>query len=287
MQPVPTFLILSALVFLAACAEQSSSPAEEDTVGFLHIGTYAADDSVVITQIVPDTAWLCEDGVRIQRIRQKGPDTAIYRVQDDRLRIWGGYDTVPSSTPSRAILRRFTEFARISTGPGIRGGWRYDTSGFEVQQGSLLPEELRRYHAIVEKERQENAYVARELLFGQKNIYRRETGRFAELFAARWNRLFDEPPFSPANPDSAWHDIDVTVLGAAQVRLKGRKTGETVLLEWIPPANSRRFSSDNPEHPPYDEANHLLDLPCFERQRFGWYEAFLSANRRGDPSSSP
>lgn len=264
----------AALLF--ACSTSPTGPESPDE-GYFQEAEYSIVGDRIITLGGPDTVWSCADTGKTMNIRPERPDTNRFTLSGNIFRVFTGLDTVWAASPDsppEAVVDKYSEFARLGGGQGLEGRWRFQGYGYSLLSGNLSAEARENLDYFQKRFLIRSRYVTEDYDFSDDRIYMRVGGDFAGLYVAEWNGAFLFDSTQPA--DSAEYDVEVARLDSGTVRLKGRRTGETVTLTREEPRPGWTYSSDNPAHPAY--SGNPATRPCDALQ---WFRTeFLAGNRR-------
>ncbi len=262
---------------LIACTSSSTGPEALGSEGFLEAEYTVLGDTLVL-QSLPDTIWSCDDTVKTMRIEQYEPNSYRFTVSGNTLRLFlGGPDTIWGlGDQVDGMVDRYSRFSRIDGGQGLEGRWIFKGYGYDLLSGTVNERSKKNLEFLQNLYLIRSQYVTEEYEFSDGKMIRRNGGDFAGLYVASWNGAFRDDSLDV--PDSAIYDIEATRMGPGSVRLKGRKTGETVTLT-LSIATSVpiwTYASDNPSHPTYPGS--ISERPCTVRE---WFRTeFLAGNQR-------
>lgn len=274
--PMPALAAVGAAL-LIACTTSPNGPESLEGGSYLEAEYSVHGDTLVLLNL-PDTVWSCNDTVKTSQVELDEPDSFRFTVSGNALQVFqGGPDSIWGlENQLEGVVDNYSRFNRIGGGQGLEGRWLFKGYGYNLLSGTLSQSSKERLEFLQNLYLNRSRYVTEEYEFSDGRMILRIGGDFAGLYVANWNgAILDD---SLVSPDSAIYDVEVTRLGPGSVRLKGRKTGETVTLT-LSIEKSRpiwSYASDNPSHPTYPGS--LSMRPCTARE---WFMSdFLSNNRR-------
>jgi hypothetical protein len=232
-------------------------------------GTYRIEGGNIINENRIRHNAYCSLGQVVTRTDTLKNDTIPFELAGNTLILFNPHlDTMESG----ALVQQVIQTMRMGRGSSLTGLWQYTEQSYRVLAGALSEEE----RAEAEEEKTEaNSHwdiTTFQVQFSGGAITTFEDTKTAEAFLSDWN---EGDPDNQYAADSARYDIAVKVVGKYQVELKGRLTGETVLLT-LENDRSETFQSSDPAH-----ASHRYDrIPksCPNEPEPLWYREFLDAN---------
>jgi hypothetical protein len=261
--------LLSLCALLSGCLFGGSSDSDPQGQS-REVGAYTVSgDKIIIGPQIYTDQYCDGSTLNVHRDTSDG-DTLQYQVNGNTLVL--SY-AEPGLGLGQTIIKHTLTFARFGTGTGLSGTWRAVSIGHEVISGALTDSEEA---AEAKDDAQGTAeYAKREFLvsFSGGKFSTFVEVSFAQNFAQEWNGEFDN---DPTYADSARYDIELSVVDANHVRLKGRKIGETVDIAYSG-AGDQTFTSSNPDHKA--QTYYVTPSSC-PNERPTWYQDFLTANSK-------